>query len=184
MKRFQVIDESYALGKFQRRNIIYRALPDEIQRDVDKEHAKGAIPAYDDFIDFVKHFSNSSRFHTAQAPKPPTANLLQDETQRELEHSVDEWTAYIEAENPPEAEMGNLPAEGLQALYAIAKGKGRTAKGQPKGYGATKGNGKGKGGKGTKDRGKGPILGKCHNCDETSHMARDLHTPKLQSPRS
>ena len=95
LKRFQGIDEGYALGKLQRQNIIYRALPDEIQ------HAKGAISAYEDFIVFVKNLSRSSRLHAAQAPKPLTANLLQDETQRELEYSVDEWIAYMEAEGPP-----------------------------------------------------------------------------------
>ena len=95
-----------------------------------------------------------------------------------MEYSIGEWIAYIEAEGPPEAEMGNLPAEGLQALYAIAKGKGRTAKGQPKGIVATKGNGKGNNGQGTKGKGKGPFLGKCHNCDETGHMARDCTHPK------
>ena len=58
------------------------------------------------------------------------ANLVQDEPQSELKYSVDKWIAYIETDGPPEADMGHLPAEGVQALYAIAKGKGRTAKGQ------------------------------------------------------
>ena len=144
MKRFQSIGGGYALGKFQRRNIVYRALPDEIQRDVDKEPTKRAIPDYENFIEFIKNLSRSSRYHSTQPPKPLTANLLQDEPQSEIEHSVKDWIAYIETEGPPDADMGNLPAKGLQALYAITKGKGRTPKGQGKSHRASKGKTNGK----------------------------------------
>ena len=95
--------------------------------------------------------SGSSRFRRDQIgfslcrhPKLLSANLLQDEPQRELEYSVDEWIAYNKTEGPTRAEISNLPAEGFQALYAIAKGKGRTAEGQAKGYGASKGKSKDK----------------------------------------
>ena len=67
MKIFRTIDEVYVLGKLQKSNLIDGALPNEIQRDVDKEHAKGVIPDYEDFIEFIKDLSISSRFPFTQA---------------------------------------------------------------------------------------------------------------------
>ena len=158
-------------------------MPDDIQRDVDKEHTNGAIPDYENLIEFIKNLSRQSRYHSTQPPKSLTANLVQDEPQSGVEYSIDDWIADIETEGPPDADMGNLPAEGLQALYAIAKGKGRTPKGQGKSQGASKGKATGKLGKGTKGKGKGPFLGKCHNCDETGHMARDcIHQKRNLRP--
>ena len=72
------------------------------------------------------------------------------------------------------------------ALLAVVKGKG---KGGQKGASyPSKGSdkGKGKGGKGSKGgKGKGgfpprPFSGKCHNCDEIGHYARDCPHPRRQ----
>ena len=37
LKKFESIDAEYMLGKFQKRNIIYRSLPAEVQTDLNKE---------------------------------------------------------------------------------------------------------------------------------------------------
>ena len=177
LTRFQAIDEGYALGKFQKQNIIHRALPDEIQRDVDKEHAKGAIPAYEDFIDFVKNLSRSSKFQAAQAPKPLTANLLQDETQRELEYSVEEWIAYIKAEGPPERN-GQLACRRTAGPLCDCEGQRSHCQMAAKAICSNHRQWQGKRWEGHQRKGKGPFLGKCHNCDETGHMARDCTHPK------
>ena len=64
--RFEVIDVGYELGKFQRGNIIYGALPDEIIREVDKEVAKGQPGTYEGFIPFIENLWASSRYRAAK----------------------------------------------------------------------------------------------------------------------
>ena len=39
LTKFAAVDQEYRLGKYQRRNTIYRALPQEIKEDVDREQA-------------------------------------------------------------------------------------------------------------------------------------------------
>ena len=51
LKRFPTISSGYTLGTFQRCNIIYRTLPDEIQRVIDKEYAKGMVSHDDELIE-------------------------------------------------------------------------------------------------------------------------------------
>ena len=57
INKFEAIDKGYALGVFQRRNMIYRALPETVQREVDKEVAKGQLQSYETFKEFVMNLS-------------------------------------------------------------------------------------------------------------------------------
>ena len=43
INKFEAIDKGYALGVFQRRNMIYKALPETVQRKANKEAAKGQL---------------------------------------------------------------------------------------------------------------------------------------------
>ena len=61
INKFEAIDKGYALGVFQRRNMIYRALPETVQREVDKEVAKGKLQSYETFKEFVMNLSRSER---------------------------------------------------------------------------------------------------------------------------
>ena len=40
IKRFEKLDPAYAIGKFQRQNIITNAMPDEIQQQIRAERSK------------------------------------------------------------------------------------------------------------------------------------------------
>ena len=51
--KFQALDAGYALGVFQRRNMVYRALPESCQREIDNEVGKGELSSYEGFMDFV-----------------------------------------------------------------------------------------------------------------------------------
>ena len=109
LAKFAAIDPEYKLGKFQRRNIIYRALPQEIRDDIDREQAHNqALSQYDALVDFVINLSRSNRHQKTAPPKPLTANLVDDrgverqqhepETQNQetpMSYSVDEWIMYI-----------------------------------------------------------------------------------------
>ena len=43
LKKHETVSSDYVIGKHRRRQIVYKALPDEIQRAVDAEVAKGQI---------------------------------------------------------------------------------------------------------------------------------------------
>ena len=79
LAHFEAIDPGYNLGIFQRRNIIYRALPDSVQKEVDKENTKEAIETCDEFMTFVQNPSSSGRYQSATPPKPLTANVIEEE---------------------------------------------------------------------------------------------------------
>ena len=52
--KFAAIDAEYRLGKFQQRNILYRALPTEIQIDLDKEQSRDErLSQYDDIVTYL-----------------------------------------------------------------------------------------------------------------------------------
>ena len=199
INKFEAIDKGYALGVFQRRNMIYRALPETVQREVDKEVAKGQLQSYETFKEFVMNLSRSERYRRQAAPKPLTANLIQDQPgpgagMDDQVYSVDEWTEWIQSDEGHNTMSGGyeLPStpEVHMALLAVAKGKGRWSpkggsrepKGKGKGNDGGKAKGKGKGGKDGIRSGKGrPFLGNCHICDQPGHMARNCPNQGLRA---
>ena len=67
----------YKLSKFQKKNIIYRALPQEIKDDVDRAQAHNQSLADDDkLVKFIIHLSRSHKYQKTSIPKPPTTDLV------------------------------------------------------------------------------------------------------------
>ena len=62
LRKHEYISREYFIGKYRKRQIVYKALPDEIQKSVDIEVGKNQLQSYEEFIDFVKSISKSSRF--------------------------------------------------------------------------------------------------------------------------
>ena len=94
LKKHEAISREYFIGKFRKRQIVYRSLPDEIQKAVDAEVAKNQLQSYEEFIDFVKALATSARFKNLLAPKPLTANAV-TETPNVPDYSTDDWIAYL-----------------------------------------------------------------------------------------
>ena len=93
LKRHEAVDREYFIGKFRKRQIVYKSLPDEVQKSVDAEVAKGQLQQYEHFIEFVKSISKSSKFKNMPYPTPLSANLVADEPAPPT-YSHDEWIAY------------------------------------------------------------------------------------------
>ena len=74
LRKFVAIDPGYALGDFRKRNIVYKALPEDIQKDVDREVGKGQLLSYQEFMDYVRTIAANYRFRSIPAAKPLTAN--------------------------------------------------------------------------------------------------------------
>ena len=210
LTKFASIDPEYRLGKFQKRNIIYRALPQEIRDDIDREQAHNPeLSVYDDLINFIINISRSNKYQKTTLPKPLSANLVGEspsaaapaQTEPEeanVKYTIDEWIMYMyQDEGQAYIAAGNpLPEEGILALNSVVKGKGKGKgtpqwqKGTGKGKGAAKGyqswtpKGKGKGNKGEDNKGKGKGKGKdhiqCHGCLEYGHYVRDCPQRSVQ----
>ena len=98
IEKFEALDPGYALGIFQRRNMVYRALSESCQKEIDNEVGKGELTNYEGFMDFVINMSRHARYKKQSAPKPLTANLVSEDQGRspnslgsEPIYSVDEW---------------------------------------------------------------------------------------------
>ena len=197
LKKFTNIDADYNMGKFQKRNVLYRALPGEIQNEVDSVSARteSSLEDYDSFIEFVINLSRSWKYQKQVKPRPLTANMVEDQPptrpqeepqpeQNDAVYSVEEWQSFLQTDDGREYVVGDkqLPQAGREALLSLTsqskgKGKGWQPNWQPnwqsgknKGKGKdAKGKGKDGKGKGKGGKGKGP----CHGCGEYGHFIRD-----------
>ena len=178
LKRHEAVNREYFIGKFRKRQIIYKSLPDEVAKSVDAEVAKGQLQEYNDFVEFIKSISKSSKFRSMPPPKPLSANLVTDEPEMP-QYSHDDWIAYLGSDEGWQAyqsgeEVDQIALRDILSLVGNNnKGKGKGYKGKgwdnPKGgWNSSKGGGwnsssssnggKGKGdwGKDSKGKGKGP----------------------------
>ena len=107
INKFEAIDKGYSPGIFQRRNWVYRALPEAAQKDVDKEVAKSELASYESFMDCIRNLSRSARYQKQAAPRPLTANIIegnpgpmastwQSESPSNSVYSVDEWSEWLQ----------------------------------------------------------------------------------------
>ena len=80
LKRFTNIDADYNMAKFHKRNVLYRALPLEIQKEVDSVSARSnsSLEDYDNFIDFVVNLSGSWQYQRHALPKPLSTNIVEE----------------------------------------------------------------------------------------------------------
>lgn len=183
--KFEAIDAEYRLGKFQKKNILYRALPPEIQSDLDKEVSRDeTLNQYDKMVSYLQNLSRSQRYQKTTTPKPFSANLVDDHeptmpketsiatpekaapAEAEI-YSVSEWSSYLNTDEGRNfmAQGNPLPIEAQTALYSLIKGKGKgnpwmgnkgKGKGKDSNYFKGKGKGKGKGSHdGSQEKGKG-----------------------------
>ena len=200
--KFAAIDAEYRLGKFQQRNILYRSLPAEVQVDLDREQSRDEkLNEYDEMVKYLTSLSRTQRFQKTSAPKPFSANLVDDVEPPSVEspgnssltnsdgetYPLQEWVLDLNSdEGRTFIAQGNpLPQEAQEALYSVMKGKGKgwnsdKGKGKGKGWNGDKGKGKGKGwipdkgkGKGKGNAPKGGYKGPCHICGEFGHYARE-----------
>ena len=51
LKRHEAVNREYFIGKYRKRQIGYKSLPDEFQKSVDAEVAKGQLQTYEEFIE-------------------------------------------------------------------------------------------------------------------------------------
>ena len=167
LTKFSAVDSEYKLGKFQKRNIIYRALPQDIKEDVDREQAKNQeLANYDELIRFVINLSRSQKYQKTSVPKPLTANLVEEQTEpqeiaaakpQEPVYTVEEWILFLRSDEGQKhiAEGNALPQEGQSALNSVVKGGGKGNNWSKGGGKDPRGKGGWNGGKGSWNSGKG-----------------------------
>ena len=94
LKRHEAVNREYFIGKFRKRQIVYKAMPDDVQKSVDMEVAKGALQTYEDFIEFPKCISKSNKYKHMPPPKQLSANLVAEEP-TPPDYTHDDWVAFI-----------------------------------------------------------------------------------------
>ena len=75
LTKFEKMDAEYALGKHNRRQILYKSLPASIQTVVDQEEACNRLNTYEDFRRFLITLASSSEYAQAGKPKPLLGNV-------------------------------------------------------------------------------------------------------------
>ena len=114
INKCEALDKGYSMGIFQCRNLVYRALPEAVQKDVDKEVAKGELFTYESFMDFIRNLFRSARYQKQAAPRPLTANIVEDhpgpmtptwqsESPSDNVFSVDEWSEWLQGDERQQA---------------------------------------------------------------------------------
>ena len=77
--KFESMDAEYRFGKFQKKSILYRSLPPEVQADLDKEISRDqTLNQYDKMASYLENLSRSQTFQKTSALKPFSANLVDD----------------------------------------------------------------------------------------------------------
>ena len=199
IKRFAAIDTGYDLSNLQKKNAVYEALPEELQRTIHIEVSKPGsnLKAYPQWIEFVKDWSRTYQFQQGFKPTPLSTNL------------VDAQETILQPHKPMSNRNG-APNNGLRgskmmkaditwhkdflflrseqkprmrsAVMQKGKGKGNWQfKGKGAGNTGNKGNGKqtkGKG-KGKNSDEQGKFIGKCNRCSKNGHMARECPDNQL-----
>ena len=187
LRKHESVSREYFIGKFRRRQIVYKSLPEEIQKAVDIETGKDQLQSYEEFINFVRSISKSNRFKSMPAPKPLSANLVAEEPLAP-EYSRDEWVAYLITDEGWNAyQVGEeVPPDALREVLTLVPSKGKGKGFGKKGESSKGSKGKGKFGKGSKGSGKSgfgknnssQFNGNCHNCGAYGHRAADCTQPK------
>ena len=187
LERFYRIDAEYHLGKHQKRQILYKAMPSAMREKIEVEEAAGRLGTYDDFISFILKISTSSIYSKQDKPRP----LLAEVTSAPPEPNDDDKKPEQKKEaTPPEDDaFTNM----VHALWTVFKGNGKGGKGY-KGWKGTgkdsapvhnpsssnpgskggKGDAKGgtQGGKGGLPVGRSGRLVQCWTCGEYGHPQR------------
>ena len=132
LNRHEAVNREYFIGKSRKRQIVYKSLPDEVQKSIDAEVAKGQLQEYDDFVEFAKSISKSSKFRSMPPPKPLSANLLTEEPELP-QYSHEDWIAYLGSDEGWQAYQGGEEVDqgALRDILSLVR-KGGTSKG--KGY--------------------------------------------------
>ena len=127
LKRFTNIDADYNMGKYQKRNVLYRALPLEIQKEVDSVSARSdsSFEDYDKFIEFVLNLSRSWQYQRHALPKPLSTNIVEDQPPvrvvEEPQQESGNSKYYLQTDDGKEYVIGDkaLPAVGKEALLSL-----------------------------------------------------------------
>ena len=166
---FEAIDREYKVGEFQRRQIIYRIIPAEIQKMITYQQSMGMLVKYDDFINVIKSMASSSMYSNWKAPPPMTASLnciMNDGSNYTYEQCV-AWVQTTEGEQYVNDTTVTDPVL-VQAIFAVAKGKGGKKGGGNKGGAAP-----GKGAPAAGSPYKKEFSGSCHKCGVWGHRINE-----------
>ena len=197
LKDFEALDKEYKVGQFQRKQIIFKILPEEVKRMCTYQQGMGQLAKYEEFLSFIKTIASSSMYQSWKQPTPLTAgtNLLAPvaggcvnfgnqqfpSQEAEIKYSYDECVAWV---STPEGEKyvneNDVTDPTLvQAIVAIAKGKGKNGGGKNGRFGGGKNNASPKGGSPARKR---EFQGECHKCHKWGHRINECPLWKDASP--
>lgn len=197
LKDFEALDKEYKVGQFQRRQIIFKILPEEVKRMCTYQQGMGQLAKYEEFLSFIKTIASSSMYQSWKQPTPLTAgtNLLAPvaggcvnfgnqqfpSQEAEIKYSYDECVAWV---STPEGEKyvneNDVTDPTLvQAIFAVAKGKGKNGGGKNGRFGGGKNNANPKGGS---PAGKREFQGECHKCHKWGHRINECPLWKDAGP--
>ena len=120
----------------RKRQIIYKALPEEVKLVVDNMTSMGQLILYPEFLNFVKATAGCSRYSGWKVPQPLTAMVQVQPTPvcftNPAEQSLGDWThdgwvAWLQTdEAQDDISAGTITDPvGVQALCTLVKGKGK-----------------------------------------------------------
>ena len=79
LDRVERLDPDYACGKHQRRQILFKALPQDVRQTIETEEAMGRLQTYEIFITYVRTISSSSLYNKNEKVKPLLGNNNEQE---------------------------------------------------------------------------------------------------------
>ena len=176
LKDFELLDKEYKVGEFQRRQIVYRILPAEIQKMVIYQQGMGALEKYEDFLNFVKSLASSSYY---QGFKAPQGIQMVNADGGPIQYTYEECIAWVATEEGAKyvEETEITDPTMVRAVYAVAKGKGKTG-----GFRSTNKGANNKGGDSKGAAQGGTFNGKCHKCQVWGHRIAECPEWGKQQP--
>lgn len=118
------------MGLFQKRQVLDKAMPKEVQELIDQQVGSKQLVDYNSFLELIETIATNSSFKSTQSVHPLVAPMS-DPTQNEF--ALEDWIAWLDTDEGVE-EMNNgtiTDTMGVAALCSRVKGgKGSKGKGE------------------------------------------------------